>query len=168
MTISVDFDAGGFKESIRFAMQMGASPDASKRAQFIFPAASRTYWKDGTQITPTPPVLDQDGNPLDLDVEVRLADPVIVYQRKDEDLSATTIDCSIEFQEANAQELPTGLNLRPTKLIVTTLDVDHAKVQGCHEVLLGADRYIYSYEMPALGMFEVGVFQQVFFALDET
>jgi hypothetical protein len=113
-------------------------------------------------------VLDQDGNPLDLDVEVRTDQPKIVYQRKSEALDATHVDCAIEFQPAQAQELPVGLNLRPTKLIVTLLDEDFLKVEGCREILMGADRYIYSYTLPSLGMFTVGVQQMVFFALDES
>ena len=150
------FDAQAFRDAIQFSMQMGAAPEGADQATFIFRSVGpATYWKNGVEVTPAPR-LDQDGKPLDPDIEVRQPAPVEMK-----------VDCAVEFFQASPDELPTG-NFLPTKAVLTLLDQDYAKVKGCLDVRLGGDRYRLGYEVPPMGLFDVGIHQLVFFALDES
>jgi hypothetical protein len=155
------FDPNVFREAISFAMTMGAPPDPDARAVFVFSQGTRTYWKNGVQLTTTPR-LDQDGRPLDPTIQVR-AEPAVT---KKQGPGADEVDCAIEFDIVNTEELPVG-NLRPGRLTVTVLDTDYAKVEGCREVLISGDRYTFQYEPPSMGLFDVGVRQMIFYAVDE-
>ena len=156
------FDAAQFREAIKFAMTMGAPPAPGDRAIFVFGSTGQTYWKNGIQLLITP-MLDQDGRPLDPTVEVRKTQAVTKKQGP----AADEIDCAIEFEPVDREELPVG-NLRPGKMTVTVLDADYTKIQGCKEVQMTGDRYLFQYEVPALGLFDVGIRQLVFYALDES
>lgn len=160
--ISANFDNEGFRQAIKFAMQMGVNPDAERSAIFVQKNPSRTYWKDGVQLGATPR-LDRDGRPLDPEIEVRKgADTQIrVGSGVDE------VDVAIEVDRADAEELPVG-NFRPTKVIVTALDVDYAKIKDCRELIYNGDRYMFGYEPESTGLFEVGVYTIIFYALDES
>src|SRR5881397_522585 len=94
--INVAFPAQEFRDGIRFAMEMGTSPDTAKQPLFVFRSASRTYWKAGTQLTSTPR-LDRDGKPLDPTVKVVESAPV-----------TKRVDCAVEIERADAEELPVG------------------------------------------------------------
>lgn len=148
------FSAAQFRESIAFAMVMGAPPDPARRARFVFPPGPPTYMKAGAPVAN--PRLDRDGRPLDPDVKV--------VQTPGAEVS---VNCAVEIVKADAEEIPTG-NFRPTKAIVTLLDVDHAQVEGCRELIYNNDRYLFGYEPEALGMFEVGIFTMIFHGLSES
>lgn len=153
--IDVTFDNDGFRKAIRFAMQMGTNPDADKRPYFVKKSGARTYWKNGVQLSSVPRT-DRDGNPLDPDIEVR--------STPDENL---VVDCAIEVERAEADELPVG-NFRPTKVVVTLLDDQYQIVKDCRELLYNGDRYLYGYEPESNGLFEVGVYTMIFYAKDES
>lgn len=164
--ISVDFDVAAFENGIRFAMQMGTPNDSDKRPKFIRKGTGRTYWKDGVQLGSTPR-LDQDGTPLDPDIEVRRdSDTVITTPKTDEG----SVDCAIAIQKAGRAELdeqPVG-NLRGTKAEVTVLPSDYATIADCREMLYNGDTYVYGYEPEVNGLFGSGVHTLVFYCLDDS
>ena len=151
--IPVGFDSQGFRNAIGFAMQMGAPPDASRRAKFIKRSNLRTFWKDGEELT-APPRMGRNNEPLDPDIEVRIADPETI-----------SVDCAIEVEAADADELPVG-SFRPTKVVCTLLDDQYALVEGCKELVYNGDRYLYGYEPELVGLFDDGVHTIVVYALD--
>lgn len=159
--IPVDFDSEGFRNAIKFSMQMGTNPDASKVAKFVKKSTARTYWKNDVQLA-SPPRLDREGKPLDPDIEVRKAADVEFVSGPGKD-----VDVALEVTPADAQELPVG-NFRPTKVTVTALDVDYAKIKDCRELIYNGDRYLYGYEPESMGLFDVGVYTIIFYAVDET
>ena len=55
------------------------------------------------------------------------------------------VDCAVEFERADAEELPVG-NFRPTKATVTLLDEEYDQVKGARELVYNGDRYVYGYE----------------------
>ena len=149
------FDAAGFRAAIRFAMTMGAPPDPTRQARFVFPAAGKTYWKNGVEIV-TPPRTDREGRPLDPEIEIRETTPVEV-----------SVNCAVELTRAEASELPVG-RFRAIKAIVTILDEEFAQITGCKELVFNQDRYVFGYGEYGLGMFDVGVHTLIFYAVDES
>lgn len=161
--IDVDFDNDGFRNAIRFAMQMGANPNPERTTIFIKKNPGRTYKKNG--ITVPTPRLDRDGKPLDPDIEViKAADDQI---RVGTDIANGEVNVAIEVERADAEELPVG-NFRPTKVIVTALDVDYEKIKDCRELIYNGDKYMFGYEPESNGLFEVGVYTLIYYALDES
>lgn len=160
--ITADFDNEGFRQAIKFAMQMGVNPDASRTTIFIKKGTGQTYWKNGVQLLTTPR-LDRDGRPFDPEVEVRRSADTQIRVGTGEG----EVDVAIEVERADAEELPVG-NFRPTKVVVTALDVDYAVIKDCRELLYNGDRYMFGYEPESTGLFEVGVYTMIFYALDES
>lgn len=152
--IPVEFDNEGFRNAIKFAMQMGMNPDPDRRPIFLRKGKSATYWKNGVEVFS--PRMDRDGNPLDPTIKT--------VRAQDEQIS---VDCAIEVERADAEELPVG-NFRPTKVVATLLDLDYAKVKDCRELIYNGDRYLFGYEPESNGLFEVGVYTMIFYALDES
>lgn len=153
--ITADFDNDGFRNAIRFAMQMGTNPDPDRRPKFVQRSSTRTYWKNGTQLGQEPR-LDRDGKPLDPEVEIRR--PVDQF---------IEVDCAIEVTRADAEELPVG-TFQPTKVVVTLLDQQYVQVKDCREMVYNGDRYVFGYEPESNGLFDVGVYTMIFYAKDET
>src|SRR6478609_11110056 len=87
---SADFDSQGFRDAIRFSMQMGAAPDPDKRPKFVIKSTARAYWKNGVQLSSIPR-MGREGEPLDPDIEVRTGADEIVE-----------VDCAIEIDRADA------------------------------------------------------------------
>lgn len=152
--IGVDFDNEGFRNAIHFAMQMGLNPDPDRRPIFIRKGQGRTYRKDGELVLN--PRLDRDGRPLDPQIDIiRTPDTQVMA------------DCAIEVERADAEELPVG-NFRPTKVVVTLLDEDYVKVKDCREMVYNGDRYLFGFEPESNGLFEVGIYTMIFYAIDES
>lgn len=153
--ISVNFDDDQFRNAVKFAMELGMNPDETRRPIFVKRSTTRTYWKDGVQLT-TAPRTDRDGRPLDPDIEVR--------RDADQEIS---VDCAVEVTEVSQADLPVG-NFRPNRLTVTLLDVDYVQVKDCREVIYNGDRYAFTNEPESEGLFSVGVYTMVFYAIDES
>lgn len=153
--IAVDFDSDGFRQAIKFAMQMGTNPAPDRRPKFVKRNATVTYWKNNAPYVGTPR-MDRDGVPLDPDIEVRRAADVNIE-----------VDCAIEVVRADAEELPVG-NFRPTKVVATLLDAEYQQVKDCRELLYNGDRYVFGYEPESNGLFDVGVYTMIFYAKDES
>lgn len=152
--ISASFDSVQFRNAVKFAMQMGSPPEADKQVVFIKKATSQTYWKDDVQVMN--PRLDRDRLPLDPEIEVRAAD--------DEEIQ---VDCAIEITRADADEIAVG-SFRPTKAVVTLLDVDYEQVVGAQEIRYNGDIYRFGYEPEGLGLFDVGVNTMIFYSVQES
>jgi len=156
------FDPAAFRTAIQNAMQMGSPPDSTVSAVFVFPETGEViYKKNGSEIMPPP--LDLDGIPFDPLVERIIAPP----KRVAVGTGPNDVHCAIEMMKADADEIPVG-SFRPVKAVVTFLDEDYAKVVGCREMILNGDTYVYGYEPGAMGLFEVGVNQMIFYAKQET
>lgn len=149
------FDATAFRDGITFAMQMGTPPDLDVSAVFVFADGPGVVYTKNNVVVATPK-LDRDGYPFDPDIKRTLTAGARVR-----------VNCAIEMVKADQEEIPVG-SFRPVKAIVTLLDVDYAQVKGCKEMILNGDTYAYGYEPGALGMFEVGVHQMIFYAVQET
>jgi hypothetical protein len=153
--ISYSFDATQFRNSIRFAMQMGAPIDPALRATFVFPeSGTTTYTKNGDPVTN--PRLDRDGVPLDPEIEITRPAPVEV-----------AVDCSVEIDHVRPDEMPVG-TYRPTRAVVTVLDEQYAQIKGCRELRFNGDRYLFDSEQYGLGLFGVGIAVMHFYAVDES
>lgn len=153
--ISVNFPEEQFRNAIHFAMQMGKNPDETRQAVFIVTGTGRTFWKNDVLVVGTPR-LDRDGMPLDPEIEVR--------HQADTEIKR---DCAIEVVRADAEELPVG-NFRPTKCVVTLLDDDYQAVKAARRLRYNGDEYLFGYEPESEGLFEVGVYTMIFYALDES
>lgn len=154
--LSATFDSQGFRNAIRFAMEMGAPPDPALRPTFVFPPSGTTYRKNGIDIAASDVRRDRDGHPLDPDIET-IQTPGARIQ----------VDCAIEIMRADANEIPVG-SFRPTKAVITLLDEEHEQVKGCREVIYNGDRYAFGYEPDAIGLFDVGTFTMIFYAIEES
>lgn len=156
--ISVDFPSDDFRNAIRFAMQMGKNPDATRQVIFIKKGTALTYWLSGVQQDEEDVPRDRDQNPLNPLIEVRRAADVEV-----------DADCAVEVEPQQAADTGVGI-FRPTRITLTLLDVDYAKVKAadCRECLYNGDRFVYSYEPESDGLFDVGVYQMVFTAKEDT
>lgn len=153
--IDVDFDGAGFRNAIKFSMQMGTNPDPDRRPKFVLKSTERSYWKNGTELVDLPR-MGRTGEPLDPDVEVRVpADELL------------EVDCAVDTEEGQAGETGVG-SFKPTKLTITLLDVDYAKIEGCKELIYNGDRYIYDQEPESMGLFDVGVYVVQYKAWDES
>lgn len=153
--INSTFDATAFRNGIRFAMQMGAPPDVTRQATFVFPAGARRYERAGVVLAAAPR-LDRDGRPFDPTVAV-----IVEPGRQ------VVVDCAVEITRADADEGPAG-TFRHTKAMITVLDEQYALVKGCAELLFNGDKYVFGYEPEGLGLFSVGVNTMIFYARDET
>jgi hypothetical protein len=161
--IDVDFDNEGFRDAIHFAMQMGFNPDPDKRAVFIKKATTKQYFKNSVLLDPADVRTDRDGKPLDPEVElIRGADEEIRSGT-----GADEVNVAIEVDRADAEELPVG-NFRPTKVVITALDVDYVKIKDCRELVYNGDRYLFGYEPESNGLFSVGVYTMIFYGKDES
>lgn len=141
------FDAGTFRDSIRFAMTMGAPNAVNDRATFIFPK-TRTF--------PTGTSLDSEGEPFDPTIA-----PVIVQP------PSVQVPIAFEFKkEASPEEVPVG-SFRNTRIEITILDEDYETIKEAEEVMLGGDTYLIAYVKPPLGLFDVTIYQMIAYARDE-
>lgn len=152
---NVDFPSDEVSAALRFAMQMGQTNPTDRKPAFIKRSAGVTYWKGGVQ--QTTPRLDRDGRPLDPTVEVR----------RTQDTRITNVDCAIEIERAEADEVPTG-NYRPVRAVTTFQQADYDKIAGCRTLEYNGDRYDYGYEPESLGLFDLNFYTIIWYALDES
>jgi len=142
---STRFNAAGFRTAIRSVMEMGAPPKVEDRLTFHF---DRTTAISGST--------DSEGVPFDPAASME------VTTKPD-----LRVPCAVEY--VNATDEPTRFGVVvPTRLKVTLLDEDYARVKDASSVTMGGDRYLRHAEPPAVGLFNVGVHEMVFVAENET
>lgn len=139
------FNADEFRDAIHFAMNLGAAPDAGERVLFM-PESVLTYnvAVDGANV------------PFDPAATVTRTTP-----------SAITVDCAVEYFDAENQPTPFG-PLAPSRVAITLLDVDYDQVKECRYVVIHGDRYDYRRTEPPSGLFDVGLYVMHFTSTSET
>lgn len=128
------FDPDGFREAIRFAMNLGATPDIEQQATFYFP-------KTTTSAGP----LDPSGVPF------APGTPVARTPTRE----PVRVPCGIEDAAGDPQA--TGIGRFGDGIVVTLLDEDYAAVEGFAFVAVGGVRYDYARELIPRGLGPVGV-----------
>jgi hypothetical protein len=139
------FNAREFRDAIRFAQNMGAAPLAEEQATFYFPS-TLVYNR------PT----DDANVPFDPNATVTRNVPTPVR-----------VACSIEYIDAQGQTVRFG-SITASKVIITVLDEEFRKIDGCAYVAIHGDKYIYTRTEPPTGLFDVGLYRLHFLAENET
>jgi hypothetical protein len=142
---SGDFDAASFRDAIRFVYTMAAAPVSEDQVYFHF---------ESVLVYNVP--VDQDGRPFDPDATVVRTTP-----------TAVQVPCAVEYVDAENQPTSFGL-LSPSKVKITLLDQDYALVKDAIYVVIAGDRYNYRRTFPPSGLFDVGLFDMLFVAENET
>jgi hypothetical protein len=137
-----------FRGGIHLAMEMGAPPDAENQATFTFPSQLVYDSEEGA--------VDATGVPFDAEIPVRNRPRP----------SVTGVPCAVEYFDERGQATNFG-SIHATRVLVTLLDEDFRKVEGCNAVILGGDKYLFRRMEPPSGLFDVGLFQLWFHAEDE-
>lgn len=139
------FDAAAVRDGLRLAMNIGAPPDISNQAVFVFPASTTT----------TAPH-DVDGIPLDWQAARTKA------------LADTTFQLPCAVQDAASGLVVSNFGpMMPSRIILTLLDEDYALIEGFTYCELGTNRYYRKETLPPLGMVSIGIFQVVCVSDDE-
>ena len=130
------FDPDGFRDAIRFAMNMGAPPDEEQQATFFFPKTVTTAGQvDGRGVPygPGTPVARTPSKP------------------------SVRVPCAVEDAAASAEE--TGFGTFGDAIIVTLFDEDYEQVKGFEYVVVGGVRYDYSRKLVPTGLGPVGIYR---------
>lgn len=130
------FDPDEFRDALRFAMNMGAPPDAEQQATFVFPMIP----------TSTVPV-DARGVPY------APGTPVSRTPSKD----PVRVPCAIEDAASESDE--TGFGSFGQAIIVTLFDEDFEVVEGFEYVVVGGVRYDYARALVPRGLGPVGIYR---------
>lgn len=139
------FDAGAFRTNIRFVFGMAAAPLAEEQAAFYFPSQLVYNRSVDTEDVPFDPAATVTSTPS---LPVR-------------------VPCAIEYFDNDGVTGAFGI-ITPTRLAITLLDEDYAKVKGAVYVVVGGDRYNYRRTEPPAGLFDVGLYVLHFQAENET
>lgn len=146
---SAGFNAKVFRDNIHFVMEMGAPTQDGAQATFYFP--TQLVYRTGEQAD-----VDAEGVPFD---------PTIPVTRRV--LPGVKVLCAVEYQDANGVATDFGI-ITPSRAVITLLDQDYVKIEGCAYVMLNGERFTYRHtEFPA-GLFDVGVFTLHFAAEDQS
>lgn len=133
------FSPDVFRTNIHFAMQLGLPQATKDRPTFYF----RT-----TKTFPVGTVTDTEGVPLDprIAATVTAPDPV-------------QVPCAVEFSADRSDNESLVGTFRDTKVTLTLLDVDFAKVKDAIEVGIGQVRYNIGFLAPPIGLGQATVYQ---------
>lgn len=123
------------RAGLRLAMNVGLPTVTEDQPTFFFPATAST-------VGPA----DEDAVPFDV------SQRRVVAPRR-----SVRVPCAIEYFDNQGKIENFGL-IVPSKLELTLLDEDYAKVRGFEYVVIGGNRYWYSRTAPPLGLVSVGVF----------
>lgn len=143
------FSASEFRDSIRFAMNMGLPENEAERCTFRW-TTERTY-----------ATADSGGNPYDFSAE-----PEETITRDD-----VLVPAAVEFSGGASGGSTNGTGVGtffPARATITLLDEDYALVEGADQVVLGGNTYRVKYVGPPLGLFDVTVYQVFAQAVSES
>jgi hypothetical protein len=134
-----NFPAKRFREAIRGVWDMAATPD-EQRLTFGF----------NEKVTSTSTSIDGEGVAFDPRVKLNRTtkDPVVV-------------PCGVEYRTASGESTPFGVVSQP-RLAITLFDEDYALIEGADWVEIEDERYLYAYDEPPTGLFQVGLHTLVF------
>lgn len=139
------FDADAVRAGLRLAMTVGLPPATEDQPTFFMP---RT-------VTNTA-LADEHSVPFDVTARRTVEPPVTVR-----------VPCAIEYFD-NAGKLENFGVLVPTKVELTLLDEEYAKVKGFEFVVIGGNRFYYQRTETPLGLVSVGVYKIHCTAEDQT
>jgi hypothetical protein len=137
------FNPNTFRDAIRFVYTMAAPPDPDRQVVFHFEGT--TSWSH--------PEIDSDNVPFD--PTARKTTTVTKPPIK--------VPCQVESAEDNGDDTPFGTVIA-TRIIITLLDEDYAKVEDCTFVVFDGDKYIRELIAAPIGLFNVGLHSIVFIA----
>ena len=138
------FNSGQFRDAIRFVYDMAAPPSGDEQATFYGPS---TLVYTGS--------VDDDEVPFN-------PETTVVRQPAE----GVKVPCGIEYRDAEGEPLPFG-TVTASRLIITLLDQDYARIKGCQYVVVGGEKYLYRRTQPPSGLFDVGLFTMHFTAENE-
>lgn len=142
---NTDFNANEFRSGISFAFGM-AAPGPAEAVTFHFrPTVSSTA------------VLDDEDVPFDpaAALSTSVADPI-------------QVPCGVQYQDEHGQLVRSLGVLKPSRIIVTLLDTDYAKVKDCTHITLAGDHYDRAALYPPSGLFDVTLYRLEFLARQES
>lgn len=141
------FNAGQFRDAIRFAMTMGLPDSTADRATFKWTPV-KTYANS-----------DTGGRPYNL---TETAASTTSH-------SDVQIPVAWQFASRQGQEEQTSLGQFDTsRVVLTILDEDYTKVTGADHVVMGGNTYDIDFVAPPIGLFEVTVYELYCRARDES
>lgn len=144
---SPDFDPGAFRDAIRFVYTMAAAPVSDDQVTFHF--ETQLVYNTGVAV-------DDDGRPFDPAATVTRQTP-----------APKQVPCAVEYTDAENQPTNFGL-LSPSKVKISLLDQDYAQVKDAIYIVIAGDRYNYRRTFPPSGLFDVGIYEMLFVAENET
>jgi hypothetical protein len=139
------FDSGAFRSSIRFVFNMAASPATDEQVAFYFPS-QLVYNKS----------VDTEDVPFDPAATVTSVPSAPVK-----------VPCAVEYVDTEGNIGTFGI-VTPSRIAITLLDEDYAKIKGATYVVIAGDRYNYRRTEPPSGLFDVGLYVLHFTAENET
>ena len=77
------------------------------------------------------------------------------------------VDCAVEYFDAEDQPTTFGL-IAPARVVITVLDDAYQRIKDCPYIVIHGDRYNYRRTQPPLGLFDVGIYQLHYMAVNET
>lgn len=141
------FNAAAFRTAIRSTMTMGSPQNPAERATFRW-KVERDYAID-----------DPANNPYDW-----TAAPTTEVANPD-----VQIPVAVEFSARPAGSSQTQMaEFDTSRVVLTILDEDFAKIDGADYVLLGGNTYAIQFVGPPMGLFEVTIYQMFLEAVDES
>lgn len=129
------FNAAEVRAGLRLAMTVGLPPVLEEQPTFFFPReVSNTARADESKVPFNP-----------------LARPALAPPR------SVRVPCAIEYFDNQGKIENFGV-IVPSKVELTLLDEDHAKVRGFQFVVIGGGRFFYDRTETPLGLVSVGVY----------
>jgi hypothetical protein len=136
------FDAADFRANIRATMNMGLSNVTADQPLFIFNASSTSY--------PAGTALDEAGQPFDFTVT-----PTVTQK------NAVRVPCAVTWGSGLDSIISTqaGGDFTRADAVLTMLDVDYTLVKDADYCQINNTKYEIRYIQPAVGLFDVTVYQ---------
>lgn len=139
------FNAGKFRDGIKFAMNMGLPENSSQRVTF--------RWKTKYEFD----IGDSNGNPYDFS-----SIPQKTFSKPDVQVVA-----AVEVSSDNAIDGTSIGGFNNPTAIITVLDDEYQLISDADIVILGESTYDIMYVAPPIGLFDVTVYQIHAIAIDE-
>lgn len=139
------FNADEVRAGLRLAMSVGLPPVEVEQPTFFF-----------ARVASTNANADEDEVPFDVTKRRTLAPPVSVR-----------VPCAVEYFDNQGKIENFGI-IVPSKIEITLLDQDYARVKGFEYVVVGGNKYWYTRTAPPMGLVSVGVYTIYCNAEDQT
>lgn len=156
---SGQFNSTQTRDALRAVMLTALPDDETLRPIFHFPR-ERTYAVDDHHGLPydwtEAPATDTNDDP---------GEPRIVTCGPDEDQVLCVWEGAGGRGGSQSNETPFG-NFDIERINITMLDVDRAKIDGFEYVVIGRQTFTRQFEIPAIGLYDLIVYQIVVQALD--